>query len=902
MKMKKTLPFVLSAAFSVTVLPGVMPAPGASPLPLASEPLPLTGVVCTQAGAAVAKAQTADWKFKKDLDGWKYGGKYGYKGNPEISQSEKFGGTIEIKADFSQVKDSGWSEIKLEYGGTEKEPLDVTGSNVVTYQLYYQPKHMTCGAFKTKVYAKDTSGNEVINASPSIDMEKAKDAGDGWKVVPVTVDFDPVAAPLSYFIVSVVGSNTDYTGDLYVGKLGVHYAKRPDGYVNVTEKVTTQTPVDIKALALPQTVALVDPKVSPQTAAAYAFLKGLAATDQVVYGHQNEMNRKVAKNLPGASDTYDIVKDYSGIVGVDALALTGDELELTDAEKAAGETYSAKLARLVLPAAKRGAIVTMSMHMPNFALVAKKPKVDGHYDYAGYSPNVTSGDVVKRILPGGDLNPVYTQYLDLVADFLGRMQQADVPVIFRPFHENNGSWFWWGASYSSASQFKNLFRYTVTYMRDTKGLHNLLYAYSPNGPFKDVSEYASRYPGDAFVDITGFDLYHRDPARVDGWMDSFDATMKVVDHFADLHQKLAAVTETGVLVGNQGNGLAKSGNKRLNWINEALARIAPHEMAYFMTWSNFNEVNFAQPYLVSLKRGHEMVNAFIDFYDAPQTVFAEQMPNLSAISVQAVPAAKEYGYLTAPNAMERVLAPMTLTAKAAGGFQSASFAILRKDGSVAATVPAVSDDRGEITGALTDEALALAGKTFGAIELRLDGKAADSVQVFFNLPAPPADPALVDDFESYYGDGSLLKGAYVTNCGAGCSAEPLLSERHQGGEAGLDFHYMINKGGYGGIIKSLKGVDWSAYDAIQFWLTPDGKGQKLIIQTNSNGEDFEVDLSALAKTTQPQLVTLPFSQFKGKNGGTFDKSAVQHFAIYCNTIGDATVDSHMYFDDIRAVK
>ena len=103
-------------------------------------------------------------------------------------------------------------------------------------------------------------------------------------------------------------------------------------------------------------------------------------------------------------------------------------------------------------------------------------------------------------------------------------------------------------------------------------------------------------------------------------------------------------------------------------------------------------------------------------------------------------------------------------------------------------------------------------------------------------------------------------------------------------------------------MKNLGGVDWSPYDAVQFWVMPDGKGQKLICQLNANGEDFEVDLTDVAQQTAPQLVTLPFSLFRGKNGGTFDKSAVQHFAIYCNTIGDAGVDSHIYFDDIRAVK
>ena len=668
------------------------------------------------------------------------------------------------------------------------------------------------------------------------------------------------------------------------------------------QKVKAQQPVDAAKLSIAATAPVVDKDATPKTAATYAFLKAIAATPDVIYGHQNEMNRKVAKNLPGLSDTYDMVRDFSGIVGCDALALTGNELELTDAELAAGETYSSKLARLVLPAAKQGAIVTMSMHMPNFAAVAKRPLVDGKYDYTGYSPNDTSGNVVQRIMPGGDLNKVYTGYLDMVADFLGRMQDADVPVLFRPFHENTGSWFWWGAAYCTPSEFKNLYRYTVEYMRDTKHLHNLLYVYSPGGPVKDAAEYALRYPGDAFIDICGFDMYHRDPAVGDTWFDGFKDTMTAVDSFTKEHDKVGAVTEVGILVGNTGGALAKTGNKRPDWFNEALQAISPHDMAYFMTWSNFNEGNFDQPYMVTAKRGHEMVNQFIDFYNAPQSVFAKEIPDLGKLSVKAVPAEAEYGYISAPSSMERVLAPLQVRAKAAGTFKDARFTLTKKDGTVAATFPAVKKGEGVYAGWLSDEALASVGRTVGAVNLILDGKTGDSVQVLFNMPAPAPDPALVDDFESYYGDGSLLKGAYSTNCGAGCAAEPLLSEHRENGEAGLDIHYTINKGGYAGIIKSLKGVNWSDDHAVQFWITPGGKGQKLIIQLNSNGEDFEADLTELAKKTEPQLVTLPFSLFKGKNGGVFDKSAVQHFAIYCNTIGDAPVDSHIYFDDIKAVK
>ncbi|WP_295713402.1 hypothetical protein [uncultured Mitsuokella sp.] len=49
-------------------------------------------------------------------------------------------------------------------------------------------------------------------------------------------------------------------------------------------------------------------------------------------------------------------------------------------------------------------------------------------------------------------------------------------------------------------------------------------------------------------------------------------------------------------------------------------------------------------------------------------------------------------------------------------------------------------------------------------------------------------------------------------------------------------------------------------------------------------------------------MTIPFSQFRGKNGGRLDTSAIQHFALYCNTMGDEPVESDFYFDDIPAVK
>src|SRR5690606_26600737 len=82
-----------------------------------------------------------------------------------------------------------------------------------------------------------------------------------------------------------------------------------------------------------------------------------------------------------------------------------------------------------------------------------------------------------------------------------------VPVIFRPFHEHTGSWFWWGADYCTPEEYKEFWRLTVEYLQ-RKQVNNLLFCYSTDY-FNDERHYLERYPGDDYVDILGFDAYHR---------------------------------------------------------------------------------------------------------------------------------------------------------------------------------------------------------------------------------------------------------------------------------------------------------------------------------------------------------------------------------------------------------
>lgn len=418
-----------------------------------------------------------------------------------------------------------------------------------------------------------------------------------------------------------------------------------DGYVELVEPVQPQADVTRQALgdAVPHTVHLVDAQATPRTARLAAFLAGIGRSPFVLYGHQNDLHHKVNTASKNPSDTHDLVHDYPAVAGLDFQALEHGEFELTPDEARKGLTLPEKMARILKEGARHGVIFTATAHMPNFDVVAQRGKGADGWDFTGYTTPVLTGDVVNRVLPGGDLNDVYRAYLDRMADFGLRIAQDDIPLIVRLYHECDGNWFWWGAGCCSAPQYKNLYRYTVEYLRDVRGVHNFLYAWSPDGPVTSAEAYAMRYPGDAYVDIVGVDMYHRDPAPSDTFLASLDETLSVIGAFAAAHDKILAVTETGILAG--GSAMAKTGNARKAWFAEAERVMEHHPVAYFMTWSNDSANVFDQPYLVGRHRGHEMINEFVDFYNMDRSVFASQVPDYGAWDIDVQPAVPAAGYI-----------------------------------------------------------------------------------------------------------------------------------------------------------------------------------------------------------------------------------------------------------------
>lgn len=111
-------------------------------------------------------------------------------------------------------------------------------------------------------------------------------------------------------------------------------------------------------------------------------------------------------------------------------------------------------------------------------------------------------DVNAAVTPGTSQYNSLVSKLDKMAGRLQTVEDANVPVLWRPWHEMDGDWFWWSTSGPEA--YKKLWIFSYNYLTNTKGLNNLLWVWSDSesGPPN-----ASWYPGDQYVDIMGSDTY-----------------------------------------------------------------------------------------------------------------------------------------------------------------------------------------------------------------------------------------------------------------------------------------------------------------------------------------------------------------------------------------------------------
>lgn len=182
---------------------------------------------------------------------------------------------------------------------------------------------------------------------------------------------------------------------------------------------------------------------------------------------------------------------------------------------------------------KQGGLVTISWHQVN------PDTWDGSVNEGEFSDTqvaMDEGRFRELLQETTAIHKKYIAHIDTIATYLKMLKDSGVVVLWRPYHEMNGSWFWWGAK----SDFKSLWKLMYDRFTNYHGLNNLIWVWAPNIS-NPIAEF---YPGDDYVDIVGFDGYPRD---VRNW-DNEGTLKKELDEMMALSKnKVIALTEVGWL-------------------------------------------------------------------------------------------------------------------------------------------------------------------------------------------------------------------------------------------------------------------------------------------------------------------------------------------------------------------
>lgn len=121
-------------------------------------------------------------------------------------------------------------------------------------------------------------------------------------------------------------------------------------------------------------------------------------------------------------------------------------------------------------------------------------------DGVGYPSSQGQIDLEEALTPGTALYEAMLERMDEAAQALKRLQRSKIPVLWRPLHEFDGGWFWWGKGGGDA--FIRLWRLMYERYTHYHGLNNLIWVLGYCGEIKE-----GWYPGDDCVDIVGADTY-----------------------------------------------------------------------------------------------------------------------------------------------------------------------------------------------------------------------------------------------------------------------------------------------------------------------------------------------------------------------------------------------------------
>ena len=273
--------------------------------------------------------------------------------------------------------------------------------------------------------------------------------------------------------------------------------------------------------------SLSDKKSTTESKILYKNLTELSEKS-VLFGHQDDLAYGVnQKYEAGRSDVKDVTGDYPGVYGWD---LGG--LEKKSDKNIDGIPFD-KMRQFIKEGHSRGGIITLSWHFDN--------------PLTGKNAWDTSPKSLASALPGGESHEKFKSWLDEGIKFILSLKDKNgkpIPILYRPYHELTGTWFWWCKNNASPEEFKTLWKFTIEYFQE-KGIHNLIYVYN-TADFKTKEEFLEYYPGSNYADVLSFDKYqYSDPTKDNSFVESCQNQFKIMDEVAKEQNKIMAFAETG---------------------------------------------------------------------------------------------------------------------------------------------------------------------------------------------------------------------------------------------------------------------------------------------------------------------------------------------------------------------
>jgi mannan endo-1,4-beta-mannosidase len=240
----------------------------------------------------------------------------------------------------------------------------------------------------------------------------------------------------------------------------------------------------------------VNPNATPEARALLKKLCGLSGKG-ILTGHHNFPN-----NLSQHSDKIlDITGKYPAIWGSDFGFLDGEDKDSI--------LHRDRMIEEAKKQAAAGSVITLCWHMlrptedePGKAGENGRPSPSWSNSVQG---KLTDEQWLELITSDSPLHQRWEKYIDTAAKYLKQLQDAGIPVLWRPLHENNGNFFWWGGR-PGAYGTQQLYREVYNRMVHVHHLNNLIWVWNQNGPAPG-GEFYQYFPGQPYVDVVSYDNY-----------------------------------------------------------------------------------------------------------------------------------------------------------------------------------------------------------------------------------------------------------------------------------------------------------------------------------------------------------------------------------------------------------